>query len=99
MDLPPEIDDYIKESIEYALGLPVSSHTLESKLRASEQALIHLRGQNLYLQSRLKEKDEAIERSRVCNPEVNFNYAHTFSFCMMIFCLFVWLIGFRLNRA
>ncbi|KAI8550320.1 hypothetical protein RHMOL_Rhmol06G0096200 [Rhododendron molle] len=64
MDLSQEIDDYIKESIEYALGLPVSTQTLESKLNASEAACNRLRQQCLYLQTRLKEKDDVIDRSR-----------------------------------
>lgn len=65
MDLSQEIDDYIKESIEHALGLPVSTQTLESKLNASEAACNRLRQQCLYLQTRLKEKDDVIDRSRV----------------------------------
>ncbi|XP_057973707.1 uncharacterized protein LOC131161766 [Malania oleifera] len=64
MDLPQEIDDYIKESIEYALGLPVSEHTLKLKLHASEEAQKRLRDQCLLLLSKMKEKDEAIDRAR-----------------------------------
>lgn len=66
MDLPQETDDYIRESIEYSLGLPVSTHTLELKLRFSEETQRQLRDQYLYLKSKLKEKDETIERVRVC---------------------------------
>lgn len=66
MDLPQEIDDYIKESIDNTLGLPVSTNTLELKLRASEEINRRLRGQNLLLHSKLKEKDKIIERVRVC---------------------------------
>ncbi|XAR62125.1 hypothetical protein NMG60_11016754 [Bertholletia excelsa] len=64
MELPQEIDDYIKESIDCSLGLPVSSQTLELKLRASEEACRSLRDQYMYLQMRLKEKDEVIDRVR-----------------------------------
>ncbi|PON91637.1 hypothetical protein TorRG33x02_126760 [Trema orientale] len=64
MDLPQEIDDYIKGSIEYTLGLPVSSNTLELKLRASEEAQSRLRDRYLLLQSRMKEKDQAIDRAK-----------------------------------
>ncbi|PSS19577.1 Paramyosin like, partial [Actinidia chinensis var. chinensis] len=64
MDLSQEIEDYIRDSIDYSLGLPVSTNTLESKLRASEEAREHLRDQYLYLQIKLKEKDEVIERAR-----------------------------------
>ncbi|PON49748.1 hypothetical protein PanWU01x14_227840 [Parasponia andersonii] len=64
MDLPQEIDDYIKGSIEYTLGLPVSSNTLELKLRASEEAQSGLRDRYVLLQSRMKEKDQAIDRAK-----------------------------------
>ncbi|KAI3504976.1 hypothetical protein L1887_26806 [Cichorium endivia] len=62
MDLPQETDDYIRESIDYSLGLPVSTDTLELKLRFSEETQRRLRDQYLYLKSKLKEKDEVIER-------------------------------------
>ncbi|PON70045.1 hypothetical protein TorRG33x02_257990 [Trema orientale] len=64
MDLPQEIDDYIKGSIEYTLGLPVSSNTLELKLRASEEAQSRLGDRYLLQQSRMKEKDQAIDRAK-----------------------------------
>ncbi|GMN35234.1 hypothetical protein TIFTF001_005163 [Ficus carica] len=64
MDLPKEIDDYIKESIEYTLGLPVSRSTLEVKLQASEESQRRLRDQYLLLHSLVKEKDEAIDRAK-----------------------------------
>lgn len=67
MDIPQETDDYLRESIEFSLGLPVSTSTLELKLRASEESQRRIRDQYLYLISRLKEKDEIIERVRVCN--------------------------------
>ncbi|KAJ1431919.1 putative interaptin-like isoform X1 [Sesbania bispinosa] len=65
MDLPPVIDDYIKESIDHCLGLPVSSRTLEFKLRASLESERQLREQHLSLLAKLKEKDDLIERARV----------------------------------
>lgn len=64
MDLSQETEDYIRESIEYSLGLPVSTQTLQLKLRASEESRIRLRNQFLSLQAKLKEKDETIERTR-----------------------------------
>nr|XP_009770627.1 PREDICTED: uncharacterized protein LOC104221294 isoform X2 [Nicotiana sylvestris]XP_016462726.1 PREDICTED: uncharacterized protein LOC107785852 isoform X2 [Nicotiana tabacum] len=64
MDLSQETEDYIRESIEYSLGLPVSPETLELKLRASEESLTRLRNQYLSLQAKLKEKDATIERTR-----------------------------------
>ncbi|KAF3677511.1 putative myosin heavy chain-like isoform X2 [Capsicum annuum] len=64
MDLSPETEDYIRESIEYSLGLPVSTQTLQLKLKASEESLIRIRNQYLALHAKLKEKDETIERTR-----------------------------------
>ncbi|PON70066.1 hypothetical protein TorRG33x02_258200, partial [Trema orientale] len=64
MDLPQEIDDYIKGSIEYTLCLPVSTNTLELRLRASEEVQSRLRDRYLLLQSRMKEKDQAIDRAK-----------------------------------
>ncbi|KAI3513711.1 hypothetical protein L1887_21050 [Cichorium endivia] len=64
MDLGQDIDDYLRESIEYSLGLPVSTRTLELKLRYSEEAQRHIRDQFFYLKSKLMEKDKAIEGAR-----------------------------------
>ncbi|KAK7385339.1 hypothetical protein VNO78_31055 [Psophocarpus tetragonolobus] len=64
MDLPQEIDDYIKESIDHTVGLPVSSQTLLLKLHASQESQRQLRDQQLFLLAKLKEKDERIERAR-----------------------------------
>jgi len=68
MDLPPQIDCYIKESIDHILGLPVSNQTLLTKLQASEESRHELRQQRLFLLAKLKEKDDLIELARVCNP-------------------------------
>ncbi|KAE9615225.1 hypothetical protein Lal_00048203 [Lupinus albus] len=64
MDLPPQIDDYIRESIDHCLGLPVSSQTLQLKLRAFQELHRQLHHQNQCLLAKLKEKDELIERTR-----------------------------------
>nr|GME12503.1 centlein isoform X1 [Ipomoea batatas] len=64
MEISRETDDYIRESIEHTLGLPVSTQTLQLKLQASEQSLLLLRNQCLFLQSKLKEKDDVVERTR-----------------------------------
>ncbi|KAJ9560473.1 hypothetical protein OSB04_005633 [Centaurea solstitialis] len=61
MDIPQEIDDYLRESIEYSLGLPVSKRTLELKLQSSEEAQRHIRDQCFCLRSKLMEKDKIIE--------------------------------------
>lgn len=64
MDLPPEVDNYIKNSIEESLGLPIPTSTLMLKLRAAEDSQRRCRDQYLLLISKLKEKDEVIERAR-----------------------------------
>ncbi|GAU36706.1 hypothetical protein TSUD_217630 [Trifolium subterraneum] len=64
MSLPPEIDDFIKQSIDHSLGLPISSQTLDIKLRASQHSEQNLRDQNLSLLNKLKEKDQLIEQSK-----------------------------------
>ncbi|KAL6573258.1 hypothetical protein OROHE_001717 [Orobanche hederae] len=64
MDLPQETENYIRESMDDSVGLPVSAGTLFHKLRAVEASNVHLRHQYLYLHTKLKEKDEIIERSR-----------------------------------
>ncbi|GKV09401.1 hypothetical protein SLEP1_g20909 [Rubroshorea leprosula] len=64
MDLPREVDDYIKETIDDSLDLPISASTLKSKLRATEEVQRRLREQYLLLLSKLKEKDEIIDRAR-----------------------------------
>lgn len=71
MDLSQETEDYIRESIDCSLGLPVSTQTLQMKLRASEEARYRLRNQYLHLQSKLKEKEEIIDRARVSNSFSN----------------------------
>ncbi|XP_021900553.1 uncharacterized protein LOC110816609 [Carica papaya] len=64
MDILQEIDDYMKESIDESVGLPVSNQTLQLKLRVSEEAQRRLRGQYLLLLSKLNEKDQIIESAR-----------------------------------
>lgn len=84
MDLPKEIDDYIKQSIEYTLGLPVSRSTLEVKLQASEESQRRLRDQYLLLHSLVKEKDEAIDRAKVCLLHTYLDLSVIFLFFPMI---------------
>ncbi|KAL3619631.1 hypothetical protein CASFOL_034543 [Castilleja foliolosa] len=64
MDLPQETEDYIRESIDDSVGLPVSTGTILHKLGAVEASNVHLRRQYLYMHTTLKEKDEIVERSR-----------------------------------
>ncbi|WCJ22882.1 hypothetical protein M5689_004945 [Euphorbia peplus] len=70
MDLPTEIEDYIKESIEDSLGFPVSAQTLQLKLRASEDANRRLRDKYLLLLGKSRDKDQLIERTKA---EANMN--------------------------
>ncbi|CAN8246801.1 unnamed protein product [Cochlearia groenlandica] len=64
MDLSQELDDYIKDTIDHSLGLPISIESLEKKLCAALESQIRLRDQYLTLVSRLKEKDVVIDRVR-----------------------------------
>ncbi|XP_022736658.1 myocardial zonula adherens protein-like [Durio zibethinus] len=70
MDIPQEIDDYIKETIEDSLGLQIPTQSLQLKLRSAEEAQRRLRDRCLFLLSKLKEKDRIIERSKA---EANMN--------------------------
>ncbi|KAK8597121.1 hypothetical protein V6N12_065597 [Hibiscus sabdariffa] len=70
MDIPPEVDGYIKETIEDSLGLQISTQSLQLKLRSTEEAQRRLRDQCLFLLSKLKERDQIIERSKA---EANMN--------------------------
>ncbi|XP_058767652.1 uncharacterized protein LOC131641362 [Vicia villosa] len=64
MSLPPELDDFIKQSIDHSLGLPISSQTLDIMLRAVKESDQLLRDQNASLLDKLKEKDELIEQTK-----------------------------------
>ncbi|KAG6533720.1 uncharacterized protein LOC122011377 [Zingiber officinale] len=64
MDLSPRTENYIKESIESSLGLPVSVKSLSLKLIASEDARHRLQDQVFVLEERLKESDKRMEQYR-----------------------------------
>ncbi|GAB4861306.1 hypothetical protein Ancab_036467 [Ancistrocladus abbreviatus] len=64
MELPQEVDDHIKNSIDYTLGLPVPNHALQLKLQSLEASHHRLRAQYLNLQFKLKQKDETLECAR-----------------------------------
>ncbi|KAJ4905900.1 Uncharacterized protein Rs2_09558 [Raphanus sativus] len=64
MNLSQEVDDYIKDTIDHSLGLPISIESLQKKLLASEESHLRLRDQYLLLLSRLKEKDQVLDRVR-----------------------------------
>ncbi|KAJ0024094.1 hypothetical protein Pint_08394 [Pistacia integerrima] len=64
MELPQGIDNYIKESIDNTLGLPISQENLQLKLLASQESLQRLRNQYSLLLSKVKEKDQTIDLAR-----------------------------------
>ncbi|KAJ0233222.1 hypothetical protein HA466_0284400 [Hirschfeldia incana] len=64
MNLSQEVDDYIKDTIDHSLGLPISIESLQRKLLAAEESHLRLRDQYLALLSRLKEKDQVLDRVR-----------------------------------
>ncbi|MQL87940.1 hypothetical protein Taro_020490 [Colocasia esculenta] len=70
MDLPPETDEYIRESIENSLGLPVSVRTLQLKLLASEGERRRLQDKIFLLQDLLSGADRRLEHYRA---EANMN--------------------------
>ncbi|XP_078440645.1 uncharacterized protein LOC144710689 [Wolffia australiana] len=70
MDIPLEIDDYIKESIENSLGLPVSEKTLQMKLLVSEDERRRLQDKIFTLQGLLADAERRLERMRA---EANMN--------------------------
>ena len=72
MDIAQETDDYIRESIQQSLGLPVSSKTLQLKLLASQDDRHRLQDQIFLLQDQLKESQKRVDQYRVC--EISFNF-------------------------
>ncbi|RID70582.1 hypothetical protein BRARA_C02591 [Brassica rapa] len=64
MNLSQEVDDYIKDTIDHSLGLPISIESLQKKLLAAEESQRRLRDQYLALLSRSKEKDQVLDRVR-----------------------------------
>lgn len=64
MDLSRDVDDYIKDTIDHSLGIPISVDALEKKLYAARESQRRLREQYVSLVARLKEKDQAIELAR-----------------------------------
>lgn len=97
MDLSSNLDEYIKESIEHSLDLPVSANTMKLKLLASEEAQRRLQDQIFLLQDQLKEKDQKIERSRVC-----IHLSLSFLGPFLLFSFTIWtilVVIFRRRRA
>ncbi|KAG7557166.1 hypothetical protein ISN44_As11g031570 [Arabidopsis suecica] len=63
-NLSQEVEEYIKDTIDHSLGLPISMEALQKKLYIAEESQRRLREQYLALVSRLKEKDHVIDRVR-----------------------------------
>ncbi|KAF3779071.1 hypothetical protein EJ110_NYTH42305 [Nymphaea thermarum] len=64
MGLSLELENYIQNSIENAVGLPVSENTLQSKLFAMEESRRVLQGQIFGLQDLVNDQNEKIERAK-----------------------------------
>lgn len=64
MDVPPETESYLRESMDYTLGLPVSTSTLETKLRISQESQRRIHQQYLHLLAKFNAKDQQIQRAR-----------------------------------
>ena len=90
MDLLQEIDDYIKETINESLGLPVSARTLQLKLRVYEDAYFRLRDQHLLVLGKFRQKDILIDRAKVKSYQ---SIVLSSSFYFPIF-LIIWLSFF-----
>ncbi|XP_049932152.1 uncharacterized protein LOC116248579 isoform X2 [Nymphaea colorata] len=65
MDLSPELENYIQQSIECAVGLPVSKDAFRSKLFAVEESRRVLQGQVFALQDLLNDRNEKLERAKI----------------------------------
>ncbi|CAN6481431.1 unnamed protein product [Victoria cruziana] len=64
MGLSLELESYIQNSIENAVGLPVSEKALQSKLFAMEESRRVLQGQIFALQDLVNDQNEKIERAK-----------------------------------
>ncbi|CAN1345774.1 hypothetical protein LINPERPRIM_LOCUS40517 [Linum perenne] len=64
MEIPQELDNYMRETIDDSLGLPVSTNTLRQKLRASEDAHRRVLRQCLVLDEMLRQKDQILDRAK-----------------------------------
>ncbi|XP_038974684.1 uncharacterized protein LOC120105965 [Phoenix dactylifera] len=60
--MDPETDEYIRESIENSLGLPISDKNLRLKVLASKDAHRRLQDQIFVLEERLKEAEKRVEQ-------------------------------------
>lgn len=70
MELPQELENYIKHSIDHTLKLSVPNESLSLKVQSLETANHLLRNQYLTLMSKLKQKEQALELAK---GEANMN--------------------------
>lgn len=63
--MDPETDEYIRESIENSLGLPISDKNLRLKLLASEDARHRLQDRVFVVEERLKDTEKRVEQYKV----------------------------------
>lgn len=87
MDIPPETDSYLRQSIDLCVGLPVSTTTLETKLRVSQESHRRIHQQYLHLLAKFNHKDQQIQRIRVC---------YALFFILSMFSIIVILLFFNL---
>lgn len=93
MDAPKVLDNYMKESIDQSLGLPVSNRTLQLKLLASQESLQRITDQYHLLLSKVREKDQIIELVRVCFNSNKCCYFSLFVWFLEIDCFGVYLVN------
>ncbi|KAJ3691349.1 hypothetical protein LUZ61_020513 [Rhynchospora tenuis] len=61
MDIPPETEEYIRESIECSLGLQISAKNMQLKLLASEDSRHRLQSQVFHLEDCLRKATRQID--------------------------------------
>ncbi|XP_074263076.1 uncharacterized protein LOC141585902 [Silene latifolia] len=70
MEIGQELDCFIKNSIDHILGLNIPEQSLQLKLESLEMINLRLRDQYLCVQSKLQEKESALQLAR---SEANMN--------------------------
>ncbi|XP_021743631.1 uncharacterized protein LOC110709712 [Chenopodium quinoa] len=64
MELPQELDNFIKNSIDHTMGLSLPNECLKLKVQSLETSNHLLRNQYLSLLSKLKQKEQALELAK-----------------------------------
>jgi chromosome segregation ATPase len=65
MDLPPETEEYIRETIESSLGLQISAKNMQLRLITSEDERHRLQDQVFHLEDCLRKATRQIELYKV----------------------------------